>query len=50
MGFGYFLIMTLAILLLMKLIMRPFTGTWELLGNNERDKLEAELEYKWRNE
>lgn len=50
MGFGYSLIMTLAILLLMKLIMRPFTGTWKLLGNNERDKLEAELEYKWRNE
>jgi len=48
MGFGFTLFMTLAILLLMKLVLRPFTGTWRLLGENERDKLEAELEYKWR--
>ncbi|KAK0631488.1 ammonium transporter AmtB-like domain-containing protein [Immersiella caudata] len=48
MGFGFTLGMTLAILFLMKLVLRPFTGTWRLLGENERDKLEAELEYKWR--
>ncbi|KAK4443176.1 Rh-like protein/ammonium transporter [Podospora aff. communis PSN243] len=48
MGFGFTLGMTLGILFFMKLVLRPFTGTWRLLGENEEDKLEAELEYKWR--
>lgn len=48
MGFGFTLFMTLAILLVMKLALRPLTGTWRLLGENEIDKLEAEEEYKWR--
>ncbi|KAK1758089.1 Rh-like protein/ammonium transporter [Echria macrotheca] len=48
MGFGYSLAMTTGILLFMKILLRPFSGTWRLLGDNEVDKLEAELEYKWR--
>jgi len=50
MGFGYSLVMTIGILLLMKIFLRPFTGTWKLLGDNERDKFEAELEYKRRSD
>jgi len=34
----------------MKIFLRPFTGTWKLLGDNERDKFEAELEYKRRSD
>ncbi|KAK3356476.1 ammonium transporter AmtB-like domain-containing protein [Lasiosphaeria hispida] len=49
-SFGYSLTITTAILLALKLMLRPFTGTWKLLGDDERDKLEAELEYKWRSE
>ena len=48
MGFGYSLVMTMGILLLMKVFMRPFIGTWKLLGDNVRDKFEAELEYRRR--
>jgi hypothetical protein len=45
MGFGFTLAMTLGILLLMKLVLRPFTGTWQLLSDNETDNLIAEIEY-----
>ena len=45
-GFGYSLGMTMAILLLMKVVLRVASGRWTLLGDNEEDKFEAELEYK----
>jgi len=48
MGFGFTLGMTLAILAVMKLLLRPLTGEWRLLADNETDKLEAELEYTWK--
>ena len=47
-GFGYTLGMTMCILFAVKLIMWAVTGTWKLINEDERDKLEAELEYKWR--
>ncbi|KAK0639196.1 ammonium transporter AmtB-like domain-containing protein [Cercophora newfieldiana] len=48
MGFGFTLAMTLAILVVMKLVLRPFTKTGRLLSDNELDELEAELEYRER--
>lgn len=45
MGFGFTLAMTMGILLLMKLVLRPFTGTWRLLSDNEADNLIAQIEY-----
>jgi hypothetical protein len=50
MGFGFTLGMTLAILAVMKLVIRFTTGDKTLVSDNKTDKLEAELEYKWRTE
>lgn len=50
MGFGYTLGMTMAILTTMKIVQRLLLGAkaWTLIGDDKTDKLEAELEYKWR--